>query len=797
MTISSASFADKQLVRIAKLAFRPAPEVQQRWQPLVDYLNEKVPGYRFQIKALGYQELETAIAQRNVDFVFTNPGHYLLMTYRNGLSSPLATLIQREKEYRLSRFGGVVITRSGQMDIQSLEDIRRRRVAAVTQGSLGGYQAQAMELFDKGIEVSKDVQLFETGMPHDRVVRAVLEGRADVGFVRTGILEGMAHEGRLDLSQIQVIAPQKIKDFPFMLSTRLYPEWPFSAMPGINGDLARKVAAALLSMPHGGKEATALNIYGFKVPADYEVMRVTLKALRLPPFEEAPEFTLTDIWQKYQWPLIGGVFLVFLIMTLVLRLWLLNRRLAEERKRIERTSHRWQHLLWALGEGVYGVDAESHCSFINPAALAMLGFSEGEVLGKNQHSLFHYQRENGEHYPEVDCPISLTLGDGETRRLEDWFWRKDGSGFPVSLITTSVEEDDGRQGAVVVFQDISARRQLEKRLRKEARTDALTRLANRRLFMSQLRRELSRIKRSGDTAVLMMADLDHFKLVNDQYGHAVGDAALRHFARLAKKSLRASDAIGRLGGEEFGMLLPLTDAFEAMGLAERLRALVEKHPLKAEQGEIAFTVSLGVTELDLEDEAPEEILERADSALYQAKKNGRNRVEMSLRQGNMENATIHGPSFIRLRWKRRYECGESRIDQEHRTLFLLANHLLDQLVGPDGEADWGGVKAAFDALLSHLGDHFRHEEKILRANGYQDWETHATVHRAMLEKAGALRSRVETEKVEVSQIIDFLIIDTVILHMLHEDCKFYGLFKGGLPCPQKRLEINQREYSPD
>ncbi len=787
-TLPSVSFAENErMVHIAKLAFRPAAEVQQRWQPLVEYLNTKVPGYRFQIEALGYQELETAIAERKVNFILTNPGHYLLMTYRNGLSSPLATLIQTENGHHMSRFGGVVFTRTSRAEIQVFEDLRGRQVAAATRGSLGGYQAQAMALLDKGLQVPRDLTLVETGMPHDRVVRAVLEGRADAGFVRTGVLEQMAKEGRLDISKIRVIGLQTANGFPYLLSTRLYPEWPFSAMPDIDPDLARQVAAALLSLPHDGEEAKALHIHGFDVSADYEVMRATLKALRLPPFDGTPEFTLRDIWQKYQWPLLVSFALLVLVLSLLIRLWLLNWHLAEERRRIERTSQRWQRLLWALGEGVYGVDTEGACSFINPAASAMLGFSESEVLGKNQHTLFHYEHERGDHYPESECPITLTLQDGETRHQEDWFWRKDGSGFPVSLTSTAIVEDSGRQGAVVVFQDISARRQLEKRLRKVASTDALTHLANRRLFMGQLRRELSRIERSGDSAVLMMADLDHFKSVNDRYGHAVGDAVLRYFASLAKKSLRAADVVGRLGGEEFGMLLPVTDAFEAMSLAERLRALLEKHPMKMGQGEIPLTVSLGVTELDQEDESPEQVLERADNALYQAKKNGRNRVELSLRQSSLESSSLLNPSFIRLRWRRRYECGEPNIDQEHRTLFLLANHLLDQMVGPSGEANWSGVSAAFDALLSHLSDHFQHEEKILEARGYGEWETHATVHRALVEKAKALRSRIESKSVEMNQIIDFLIIDTVIMHMLHEDCKFYGIFgTAGLPCPQKR-----------
>jgi ABC-type phosphate/phosphonate transport system substrate-binding protein len=418
--ISPAVSADVP-VRIAKLAFRPAADVEKRWQPLAEYLNQKVPGFHFRIEAFGYKDLETAIARREVDFVFTNPGHYILMTYRNGLSSPLATLIPTENGRTLSKFGGVIITRAEQTDLNSIRQLQGKIIAAVTKGSLGGYQAQAMELAQSGIRIPGDANLIETGMPHDQVVTAVLQGQADAGFVRTGILEHMAQEGKIDLAKIKLVSARKEEGFPLLLSTRLYPEWPFAAMPSADEDLARQVAAALLSIPHNDEVAKALDIHGFTIPTDYEIVRNMLEVLRLPPFDEAPEFTVLDIWNKYRWQLLVVLSLASLVVLLGVWLLVLNRRLEEGQKRIQRNASELHRLLTALGEGVYGVDRQGICTFVNPSALAMLGFSETELLGNDQHRLFHHHREDGTHYPAAECPISLTVKDGLGRNWQDWF----------------------------------------------------------------------------------------------------------------------------------------------------------------------------------------------------------------------------------------------------------------------------------------------------------------------------------------------------------------------------------------
>ena len=166
-------------------------------------------------------------------------------------------------------------------------------------------------------------------------------------------------------------------------------------------------------------------------------------------------------------------------------------------------------------------------------------------------------------------------------------------------------------------------------LERMASTDALTGLTNRRRFLESLENERSRIERYGGALSLIMFDIDHFKKVNDTWGHAVGDVVLREIARGPQRFLRKADSAVRYGGEEFVILLPETELPGAVLVADRLRQLVANTVIAQDQGPpISVTVSVGVASI-VPNESGEDLLNRADKAMYQAKKNGRNRVELS------------------------------------------------------------------------------------------------------------------------------------------------------------------------
>ena len=179
-------------------------------------------------------------------------------------------------------------------------------------------------------------------------------------------------------------------------------------------------------------------------------------------------------------------------------------------------------------------------------------------------------------------------------------------------------------------EEVAKRRIAQEKLRQLAITDGLTGVFNYRYFMELGRREFERVRRYGRHLSLIMVDIDHFKKTNDTYGHAVGDGALRVVAQICQKTVRNVDILARIGGEEFAVLLPETALEKAWLVAERLRLSLSRAVMRTKAGELRLTASLGVGAVEQETKDFEDLLRSVDSALYAAKRNGRNRVEMTI-----------------------------------------------------------------------------------------------------------------------------------------------------------------------
>jgi PAS domain S-box-containing protein len=433
------------------LAFRPIPVMEARWQPLVDYLNSKVDGLNLKLRVLNYPDLEAAIAAGEIHFVLTNPGHFVLLGQREHFSSPLATLITLVDGKPERSFGGVILVQAGRQDLRQAQDLRGKTIAAVDTGSLGGYQMQAYELRRHGVKIEEDAKLRITGMPHDAAVLAMLRGEADAALVRSGVMEAMIRSGKLQADAVRVLNPMPQPGFTQALSTPLSPEWPFFALSGTDEALALQVAAAIFTLPHGGEIARAMEIHGFTIPADYQPVAQLLRELRLPPFDQAPAFTLQDAWQRWQWQL------TLLLASLAFVLAITRRRATRQQAfRLK--------LLSSLAEGVYGVDLAGRCTFINAVALHWLGYQESEVLGQDQHQFFHHAYPDARPYPYTECPIYQTNADGRERHCEEWFWRKSGEAFPVEMMVVPLKEGKHQIGSLVTFLDITERKRAEAEL---------------------------------------------------------------------------------------------------------------------------------------------------------------------------------------------------------------------------------------------------------------------------------------------------------------------------------------------
>lgn len=210
-----------------------------------------------------------------------------------------------------------------------------------------------------------------------------------------------------------------------------------------------------------------------------------------------------------------------------------------------------------------------------------------------------------------DEELRLRRGDGTT------FW---------ALMSGVVMQYAGQSCILATFNDISERKAMEIELQRLATTDELTSAATRRYFLDLAGQELRRARRFSHPLSVLVFDIDHFKPVNDQFGHAAGDTVLRAVSASVRRVLREVDTFGRIGGEEFAVVLPETEASNAIQAAERLRRAVGGTAHGVE-GLGAVTVSVGVAELMDGDQGLEDLMDRADNALYRAKRQGRNRVE--------------------------------------------------------------------------------------------------------------------------------------------------------------------------
>ncbi|SLM64882.1 MULTISPECIES: diguanylate cyclase [Dickeya] len=298
------------------------------------------------------------------------------------------------------------------------------------------------------------------------------------------------------------------------------------------------------------------------------------------------------------------------------------------------------------------------------------------------------------------------------------------------------------------------------------RQDNLTGCWNRIRVQEIARQEMARLERYGYPVSLLMLDLDHFKSVNDDYGHATGDEVLKAFAHTARSILRTTDVLGRWGGEEFVVILPATGISGAIQTAERLRQALESQRFSQN---LQVTTSIGIAVCQSTDHW-ESWLGRADLALYRAKAAGRNRIETEalLVDPTLTTTTLPDTHLIRLTWHTHYEIGHADVDKEHQYLFNQANELLQIILN-------NGTREVFlhqiSQLIDILNDHMQHEEQLLWEMRHPDAGHHAQLHSHLLWRAGELQQRFEQQQVGMMELFHYVVYEVITQHMLIEDKK--------------------------
>jgi len=272
-------FQAEAAVKIGVLAKNGPVKALKKWAATGEYLTGKI-GQQVEIVPLGFDKVLPTIAAGEVDFFLVNSSMFITAKVKYN-AVPIATMINSRQGKALKSFGGVVITSAYNDAINSFDDLKGKKFAAVKKSSFGGWQMAYKEFVDAGIDPFKDFASMEFSGKHDNVVYAVQNEQVEAGTIRTDTLERMVAKGDIAMEDFKVIGKKDYADFPFVCSTKLYPEWPLGKVAATDDGLATQVVAALKELKAGDKAAKSAKIVGWTDPLDYSDVENLQQSLKV------------------------------------------------------------------------------------------------------------------------------------------------------------------------------------------------------------------------------------------------------------------------------------------------------------------------------------------------------------------------------------------------------------------------------------------------------------------------------------------------------------------------------------
>ena len=295
--------------------------VMEQYQDFANYLSNALPNHDIDLQVYSQKELLNAIQKNQVHLLLISPSLYEVVRSKITINGITATQQVDYDGHLLDQLGGVIFTQKNNKKVQKITDLVGQKIAIPSRNNTGAYRIPLYELYKADIDY-KSLDFIEVG-DNDSVVKSVLSGKADVGFVRTGIIEKWHTSHKLNLDDIRVINAQNPSKFPQLLSTELYPEWPFIILPGLDENLNRDISVALFALRSDNPAAKQAGIAGFVAPRDYLPFENVLRTLKVAPFNKKTEITLIDLWQQYKMAI---TLFVFLLLSIILLLILSEKR---------------------------------------------------------------------------------------------------------------------------------------------------------------------------------------------------------------------------------------------------------------------------------------------------------------------------------------------------------------------------------------------------------------------------------------------------------------------------------------
>jgi len=457
----SASSPTTERFKIGVLAYKGKVAAVQRWSEHAAYLNEKLAPLQFQIIPLTYKEDEMtkAVINRQVDFIITNPGHYIELEL-GGHVSRLATRRMSGPQGVLDLFGGTVIAHPSSTDINRYADLAGKSLLIPPRSSLGGWQVHLREAVAQGVDLREESTVTEL-KNHTKVVEAVVRGEADAGFVRSDLVEELIAKGKLQWEQFKVVNPQSVTGYPYRLSTRLYPEWPFAKVSGTSTELATQVLQALLVMSPEDAAARQGKIYGWNSPGHYSAVNDLFRETGLGPYAKT-HTTLAEILNEY-WRQLLSITMLFSLLLLVstLRTKRANRSLQceiVERQKVEQKLRQAANVFQYADEGIIIADTTPKIIDVNQAFCRITGFSREEAVGRDPGFMYVDEGVTEDYQNMWEGLLGSGFWSGTV-----WGLKRSGSVFPQQItITSVVNESKEVEQYVGVFRDITAQKEVER-----------------------------------------------------------------------------------------------------------------------------------------------------------------------------------------------------------------------------------------------------------------------------------------------------------------------------------------------
>ncbi|RKY36202.1 MAG: hypothetical protein DRP78_04215 [Candidatus Omnitrophota bacterium] len=476
----AANAEEKDVVyKIGVLAKRGAKQCLEKWSSTAQYLSDNIDNAVFKIVPLDFDEICITVKDEQVDFIFVNPGLYIELEENFGVQR-IVTLSNFYMGKGYAKFGTVIFTRADRKDIVELKDLKNKRFMAVAENAFGGWIIALRELTKQGIDPRKEFKELVFGGIHDAVVLAVLRGEVDAGSVRTEALERMAEEGKINLSDFRIINEKKNKDFSFIHSSCLYPEWPFSKLRHISDGLAKKVSAALLSIKQDDAAAVTGRYYGWIVPSNYQQVRDCYNELRIGIYKDYDRITFQDVMLKYWLWILAIVVLLFTVIIIAFRLSRVNRVVGdrEEEYRLLFESSKdaimtlsppyWQFT--SANEAtlrMFGVRGKAAFTALGPWNVAPEKQPDGQFSSDKAKEMIQIAMKNGSNFFEW-----------EHKRMS-------GEVFPTTVLLTKIEIKEKKYLQATVRDITKEKQAVEKKIEEqEKQFDELRK--NRRIALSMM-----------------------------------------------------------------------------------------------------------------------------------------------------------------------------------------------------------------------------------------------------------------------------------------------------------------------